>query len=464
MKSVMSVGWATVSVVTMLASAGSATSVAQAAASPESGATSVEAVATSGILPIPDYTGDIWSRPMLLGDLGGARTHLANRGVQFGIDWNNSVQSVVDGGRDSKTAYGGTLDYNLVLDLMRMGLVPGALIKMRAESRYGESVNGDTGSFLPANLDFFMPLDEGLDSGVPILLTTLSYTQFLSESFGVFAGKFDTLDGDGNEFASGRGLTQFQNLNLVFNSAPLLTVPYSTLGGGLFWRPAPNITLSSSVFTTSDASTTSGFDNIGDGWTWASELAVQYRIGALPGGFNVGGSFAWDNDFVKIGRRFVFQPGEGVTLTPTSDTSWAMYASVWQYLFAEEPAEGADAPLNTQDGKPDRKGFGLFARVGFADSETNPVELAISAGVGGRGIIPNRDDDMYGVGYFRNENRLERLTTLLGAKDAAQGVEAFYNIAVTPATGLTLSMQVVEPSRDVLDTAFVLGARLLVRF
>ncbi len=400
----------------------------------------------------------------MLGDLNGARTDLANRGVQFGIDWNNTMQSVVDGGRDSKTAYGGTIDYNLTLDLMRMKLLPGAMIKLRGESRYGESVNGDTGSFLPANLDFFMPLDDAPDAGVPILLTSFTYFQFLSETFGVYAGKFDTLDGDGNEFASGRGLTQFSNLNFVFSPAPLLIVPYSTLGGGIMWKPAPNITLNSSVFNTTDSSTTSGFEDFGDGWTWASELAVQYRLGSLPGGFNVGGSFAWDNSFLRIGRRFVFQPGEGITLTPTESESWAMYASAWQYLVAEEPAEGGDAPLNTQDGKPDRKGFGLFARIGFADKDTNPVDFSMSAGVGGRGVVPGRDDDIFGVGYFRNEFQTRRLTTLLGARDVAQGFEAFYNIAITPAAGLTLSAQVVEPGRTTLDTAVVLGARLLVRF
>jgi hypothetical protein len=35
---------------------------------------------------------------------------------------------------DQGTAYGANLDYTLNLDLMRMGLIPGALIKFRAET------------------------------------------------------------------------------------------------------------------------------------------------------------------------------------------------------------------------------------------------------------------------------------------------------------------------------------------
>ena len=39
--------------------------------------------------------------------------------------------------------------------------------------------------------------------------------------------------GDTNEFAGGRGQTQFMNQNLAFNPVILQTIPYSTLGGGL---------------------------------------------------------------------------------------------------------------------------------------------------------------------------------------------------------------------------------------
>lgn len=237
----------------------------------------------TGLHPIPEYSGDLWTRHALLGDLWGARTDLARAGVQFGVDWNNTFQSVVTGGRNPTTAYGGTLDYNLTFDLMRMGLIPGALVKVRGESRYGESVNADAGPLLPVNADFSFPLAGTPDEGVPLAITTLSYTQFLSETFGLFIGKFDTFDGDANEFASGRGLTQFQNLNLIFNAAPLVTVPYSALGGGAFWKPHPFISISSTVMTASDCSTTSGFDTIGDGWTWASEVQFQYRLGSLPG-------------------------------------------------------------------------------------------------------------------------------------------------------------------------------------
>lgn len=427
-------------------------------------ASGAEDGSSAGLLPIPDYTSDVMTRAALLGDLSGSRTALAQQGIQFGINWSQTMQSVIDGGRDVNTAYGGTLDYDLSIDLMRMGLVPGGLVKLRGESRYGDSVNGDTGSLLPANSDFFFPLTDKIDESVPMYLTTLSYTQFFSESFAVFVGKFDTLDGDPNEFASGRGLTQFQNLNFQFTPAPLLIVPYSTLGAGIVFKPTPDITLSSSVITTADASSTTGFDNIGDGWTWTAEAQVQYRLGRLPGGFNLGGAYAWDNEFTTIDRRFVFQPGEGIIRAPDQNSSWAAYCSMWQYLHVKH-AEGAPTgPLDLANRRPDLPGFGVFARVGIADDETNPTELAISAGLGGRGILPGRDDDIFGIGYFRNEFQTGRIAGILGAQEYYQGIEAFYNFAITPSIGLTLDFQAIEPVSDSIDTALVLGMRLVVQF
>ena len=79
---------------------------------------------------------------------------------------------------------------------MRMGILPGALVKFRAESRYGESINRHTGMILPANTDGFFPLTTPLDDNIPITVTSLNYTQFLSDHIGVTLGKFDTLEVD----------------------------------------------------------------------------------------------------------------------------------------------------------------------------------------------------------------------------------------------------------------------------
>jgi porin len=416
--------------------------------------------ADAGILPIPDYTGDLRRRRFLTGDWGGARAGLADNGVQLDLNLTQVLQSVVDGGRDTDTRFGGTLDYNLTLDLQRMGVMPGALVKFRAETRLGESVNGLSGSILPVNTDGFFPLTDRLDKDIPFTVTNLTYIQYLSEKFGLLLGKFDTLDGDPNEFASGRGTSQFLNANFVFNATSALTAPYSTLGAGVIYMPVKAVTLSSTVYNTADSSTTAGFEDFGSGSSWSSEARFQYHLGHLPGGQNAGFIYSFDNDFSRIGGRFVFRPGEGL-VAPTTDETWSVYWSGWQYLYVEDTAE---APVDAANGAVDRQGLGLFARFGFADEDVNPVEWTLSGGVGGRGLIPTRDDDTFGIGCYYSRIQETRLGGILGLGEHTQGFEAFYNLAITPAASLTFDVQVADSVQQSVDNALIVGARLGLRF
>lgn len=69
------------------------------------------AAAPRGILPLPDYSGDLFDRSHLLGDPGGLRSELARFGVTLEIDFNQYFQSVVDGGIRTGSRYGATIDY-----------------------------------------------------------------------------------------------------------------------------------------------------------------------------------------------------------------------------------------------------------------------------------------------------------------------------------------------------------------
>lgn len=415
---------------------------------------------SKGLLPVPDYSGDLWTRSHLAGDFNGGRTDLANKGIQFDVNWTQVGQTILNGGREEDNAYGGSIDTLIQLDLMRMGVMQGALVTIRAESRYGESVNGAAGPLLPVNTDAFFPLTDSLDDGVCINITNLYYTQFLSEQLAIFGGKLDTLDADLNEFASGRGTSQFMNANFLFNSVLALRLPYSTLGVGALWMPSKDISIKASLVNTVDSSDNSGFDDFGDGLTASIEADFQYRLGNLPGGMNVGGLYSFDQDFAEFGGRLIFVGGQGF-VPPTDDNTWAVYWSGWQYLWVENPD---DKPISTSNGIADHQGVGVFARAGFADHDTNPFDWSVSVGLGGRGIIPGRDNDTFGIGYYYTSIQRERLFDVLGIEDSNQGAEAYYSIAITPAVNLTLDAQVVESASAELDTAVILGARLNIEF
>lgn len=416
-----------------------------------------------GLVPIPDYAGTWKDRPYLFGEFGGERAKLANKGLTFEVDWTQTAQGVVDGGKRRDWDYGGSLDYILVADLHRMGVMQGAIVKVRAESRYGETVNDDSAGLLPVNTDGFFPFASSINQGIPFTITELTYTQFLSETFGLAIGKFQTLDGDPNEFAGGRGRSQFMNANFVFNAVAARAIPYSSLGGALFWAPTKHVMFTSSFINTADSSTTSGFDHVEDGWNWSAEVDVQYRLGRLPGGFNVGGIYSFAGDFAQLGGRLIFTPGQG--LSPSKeDDAWCVYTSAWQYLYAPDIKAGEDGKIDLANGKADHRGLGLFGRFGFADQDVNPVEWAASLGLGGRGLIPGREGDTFGVGYFYSEVQSLRVSSIIGLEDSTCGIEAFYNIALTPAAGLTFDIQWIDGGFSNIEPSTVVGLRLDLRF
>jgi hypothetical protein len=54
--------------------------------------------ADKGVLPVPDYLGEIGARANLTGDWGGVRQNWADRGITVAFDWYQAYQDIIDGG------------------------------------------------------------------------------------------------------------------------------------------------------------------------------------------------------------------------------------------------------------------------------------------------------------------------------------------------------------------------------
>ena len=194
-----------------------------------------------GILPIQDYTSDITDREYLTGDWGGTRTNWADHGFQFDVDSVMWTDTAVSGGSTDDTEWGGNFTYNIEWDLMRAGILPGALVQIRAETRVGSSGILNTGQIVPMSTVALSPTNYvDFDDGYGLALTQLSYLQMLSGKFGITLGKFDLYgNGDTNEFAGGRGRTQFQNWSLNYGTSNIF-VPATTLGAGVVYLHSEN--------------------------------------------------------------------------------------------------------------------------------------------------------------------------------------------------------------------------------
>jgi len=407
-----------------------------------------------GLLPPRTHGGSLAERSFLTGDWHGARDRWTESGVRVDIALTQTLQSVLDGGVEETTEYGGRLDSRFTFDLDRMGAIEGALLNVRAESRYGDSVNRASGALLPVNDVMFFPLGEP-DEDILINVTEFRYTQFLSPKVAVFLGKLVILGGDVNEFAGGRGDTQFMSHSFVSATVTSLVNPYSSLGAGVTWALSKSSNFTSALYGSQDASSTAGFDELADGLTWNTAFRTQYELGALPGGYNVAFQYAFDGSFIDLSGQFVGPPGQ---FRPARDgDSWNAYANFWQYISVEG---GSQAPVDVTNERIDREGWGLFGRCGIADRDTNPVEWAVSGGVSGRGMIDGRDDDTFGVGLATSRLVADRLTNSELIDRSPGRLEVFYAYSFTPAAILTFDFQLANPLIEGLDTATLFGLRL----
>jgi porin len=421
---------------------------------------------SDGILPLLDYSGGLGSRSALTGDWGGSRERLAEHGVSFDMSLTTTLQSVVSGGAERETNVGTSLDLGVHVDFMRMGLIPGGLLTLRVEGDFGKSVLEQAGTITGVNYNALMPI--GTLANDTATLSNLYYTQFLGKKFGVFAGRFDTFhDGFVMEFAGagpGAGERGFLNANLVAPQMVGITTPYVTaFGGGILAKPNDTFSFSAMVMDKRESSLTDGLDSLGDdGWNALIGGMAQYKLAGLPGGAQVAGSFVWDGDFTDIGGGQLLNLRAGAGLAG-EDKSWNVVGNVWQYVQVFEDV--SERSLDLHDGRPDLRGWGVFLMWGVADQDTNPFQWSFSGGVGGKGLIPGREEDVFGIGYFYNELEqggvVDRTQNL---RDGEQGFEIYYEAEVTPWLHLTPDLQVVRPGLGDNDTAVVLGLRALIDF
>jgi hypothetical protein len=236
-------------------------------------------------------------------------------------------------------------------------------------------------------------------------------------------------------------------------------VPASTVGVGAVVLPNENLTITSLLLSGAECSKSDCFDDLDDsGGISVTTASYQYNLFGLPGGANGSFIYFFDGDFVEIGSIGIGLGDGAIGLTGSVESeSWQASVSFWQYLCVEGTQEG---PLNLLDGQPDLEGWGIFGSLSFADKDTNPWKTSVAFGVGGRGVIPGRPNDLFGIGGFYNDLSSSLLDTTFGYKSDYAGMEAFYNFAITPAVKLSAIAQYLPSVRPGIGDSTMITGRL----
>lgn len=421
--------------------------------------------------PASPFAGSLLERPKLTGNWLGTRDYLAQHGIAFDVYTTQFYQGVTSGGLNNNWDYAGRVDYLLNIDGEKAGLMKGSFITLHGETRYGntvdssstdgDSINPTTGALMPSNVAMLFPLP----TGTVTALTAVKYTQFLSENLAVFGGKLNLLDELKQPYAAGRGVDAFMNTGLALPVVLARTTPYSTLGVGFAVLENLEPVFTFSVLDTNNTPTTTGFESFFDNGATLLMLANRpVTLFGLPGHQGIGGTYS-TGTYNDLSPTAYFDPEAGLQIRSGAATgSWSVFYLADQALYVD--------PENPQ------RSWGLFANVGAADNGPSPVRWSAYGGVGGSSPLVSRPRDTFGVGYFYvgYSDPVQQFAPRLLPIGNDQGVELFYNVAVTPWCRITPDLQILSPARErtlpppllpqqqEFDTAVVFGLRARIDF
>ena len=385
----------------------------------------------------------LWTRPTLTNGFWGAQPALASNGVVYSGSVTQFYQGVTSGGAEQTFRYGGKVDQYLIFDSEALGLWKGMKLIMHAETGFGEFSIFDAAVLDPVNSAALLP---GPNEHVTAI-TNFQFEQQLGGGYAATFGRINTLDLWGALYPKyGKGLDGFMNsaLLLPLNAVPSLPLVFN--GAGVLKAGERGVEAGFLVLDPANIPTESNLDSLFDnGSTLVGLGRIFTDFNGLPGSHMVLGTYA-TGEYTSLDRNgWVFQPGQGL-IAPANTGTW-MAAYVLQQTLCMDPCN----PKRSVD---------LSSTWGFSDPETSPYQWSMSASLEAFGMVPGRQDDRMGAGYFYLglSDDFKNLFPAL-ALDDLQGAEIYYNAAVTPWFHLTADLQFVQTAFSRRDTAVVVGLR-----
>ena len=412
----------------------------------------------------------IWEQDTLTGDWNGARTSLKDKGIDVQLTYINEVLGVIHGGINRRASYEGRLDLTVETDLGKLLGWDGFMTHFTVFDIHGSRNNAATnvGSIAdPSNID--------------ALRTTRLFTAWLqygdpgynkenpakSDRFSLRIGQlaaddeFLTSPTAGGLINGTFGWAAVQSANIL-SGGP--AYPLATPGARIQVRPVENVAIRAAIFSGDPA----GENCVGNpqycnnnGLTFSvaggalamveAELGIHQAKAAkgLPGVYKIGFWYA-SADYADI--RFPLAHDGNFGIYGVADQT------IWQH---------GDTSIS------------VFTRAGAVPSNRNTVSFYIDGGVGLKGLIPGRADDVltFGAAY-------EKISPDAIAADRAAGLpvirsnemvfEASYAAQIAPWWVIQPDFQyIVRPGGRIEDpgnpgtpvrNAAVAGVRSVLKF
>jgi porin len=372
----------------------------------------------------------------LTGDWGGLRTKLVDRGVHLQAGYIGEVIGNVSGGLRTGAIYEGLLEVGVRVDTEKAGLWKNGTFQISSLFPHGPGFSERyVGDLLTAS---------NIEAYESWRLYDLWYEHQFGDRFSVRVGQF-TAD---EEFAYTEAGWNFLNSSFGW---PAFISGNTINTGPAYYVAAPGIRLDFDIsdefflrFAVFDGDT---FDNQqgdpgpnksgtrfevgGDqGFFGIAEMGYHWHEtatdGALPGSYKFGiwgHSGEFESNFEDENREpFVVSGNE----PRVHSKNFGVYAVVEQMLWREKGEQGLTG----------------FARAGASPEDRSLFELVVDGGVSWQGMIPTRDEDIFGLGatYARIAKDIGRAEELDAVTNGTvyekfstheTVVEAFYLVQLT---------------------------------
>lgn len=381
----------------------------------------------------------------LFGDWGGSRLKMAQHGVNFDAIFTQFGQGLSGQPNDTVSNYANKFDLYLIVDTEKARLWQGGGIGAHMEVRYGNSPQAE--ELFPSNTALYTP-SNGPNRAV---VTGLFMTQRVGQKSSLMFGKINTIDLLATApFVGGRGLDGF--MHIAFAAPPSGVTPVSTYGV-LYRTQVKKAGLTVFVFDPQDQ-TASNTQPFKEGVNFNLSASIPAKSFGQNATHTLSGTFSTTRGTNLADLPQLLLPPEDRQIG-TNRGPFNIYYQYEQYLH-----QNLASP---------REGWGLFARIGIADGNPNPIQNLVLVGIGGTGLTRRRPLDRFGVGYFRDglssalKNALILPPVSLRLNNES-GTEMFYNFAVTRWCGLTADLQLHPPTLATNDTIAFVALRGKISF
>lgn len=372
----------------------------------------------------PNYAGDLMSRDALLGDFGGARTQLLEKGIQFEATFTGDASTNVSGGLRRGEGFTSLLQLGLTLDLEKLVGWTGGEVYAGAYFIRGHGLSAfEVGNLLTiSNIE-----SERANRLGEVYFKQALFDDALTIKFGQLAadGDFAVSDTAGLFVNSTFGWPGLMGTNL-YSGGPAYPVP--TPGVHALVKFSEEISFQAGLYNGDPAGRNDINDHnlgfpVNDGAFAIGEViyATQAGLFGLPGTYKAGALY---NSLHFDDLRFAGVRHKG---------DHAFYGVIDQTVWQE--SAGGDLKNPT----PGVRSLSVFARAVVApQSNRNLIDYYLDVGFNAKGFVPGRENDVFGVAaaYAHISKQAQRADRDLAdgtpIRSSEIAIEASYKAEIAP--------------------------------